>query len=297
LKCSVVVASERFHDSLDELENEIFQAQTVLRRDMALMRADRKKREAAAKEKEVEKVRHTAGSTTQKSAPVMPKAEVPPTIIPVAAPVKVEPPVRNNTPLEPPPGPLAPTRQIDDAPPPAVPVAPVAPAAVANPPVGSADTSMATQDTEFDFDALFADSMDAPGADGNDQTDMNLDVSQANLNMDNGPDLDFTLDDSGPSLLRGLEDFAKSSDDDAGQNPANIDVDFPMPDLPDTNANVSTHQPAAKPTDDFAAPQATNSNDLDLNAMTTDNLDDLFDLEYSNPEATQFDDAFFGYGE
>ena len=57
LKRNVTAASERFHDSLDELETEIHQAQTVLRRDLALLRADRKKREAAAKEKEAEKVR------------------------------------------------------------------------------------------------------------------------------------------------------------------------------------------------------------------------------------------------
>ena len=55
LKRAVAAGSERFHDSLDELENEIRMAQAVLRRDLAQLRAERKQKEAQAKEKEAEK--------------------------------------------------------------------------------------------------------------------------------------------------------------------------------------------------------------------------------------------------
>ena len=149
---------------------------------------------------------------------------------------------------------------------------------------------------------------------GTDQADFNMDTS--------GPDLNFSLDDSQPSLLRGLEDFAKSGDDDAtGQtsnannsnNPNNdsstaMDLDFAMPDLDDITHTASTEQQPAssKPaeasntqqTADTTTATATaddTSNFLDT--MTTDNLDDLFNLDEENPEATQFDDAFFGFGE
>ncbi|KAF1951161.1 hypothetical protein CC80DRAFT_496208 [Byssothecium circinans] len=293
LKRSVNVASERFHDSLDELEIQILQAQTVLRRDLALMRADRKKREAAAKEKEAERARLAAESTAKKSAPVIQKVEPLKPTTPVL--VKTEPPVKRSTSPAPPPEPAAPTQKVEDVPPPIASVAPVPEDA----PVQNADTDMAPQDTEFDFDALFGESMDTSGGDG-DQGELNLDDNHGDLNLDaSGPDLNFTLDDSGPSLLRGLEDFAaKSSDDGAAQNTStNMDLDFPMSNLPDATGNSATDQSDAKPQENPTNQQTADNTDLNLDAMMTDNLDDLFDMEYSNPEATQFDDAFFGFGD
>ncbi|KAF2644050.1 hypothetical protein P280DRAFT_546899 [Massarina eburnea CBS 473.64] len=282
LKRSVTVASERFHDSLDELEIQVLQAQTVLRRDLALMRADRKKREAAAKEREAEKARLAAESTAKLAAPTVPKPEPPRPATPAPVVVKVEPPAKSNTPPEPPPEPQPLPRKVEDALPPSAPAAPTQPA----------DTHMAHPDTEFDFDALFGESIMDTAGDGDNQAAANPPANQADVNMDaSGPDLDFTLDDSGPSLLRGLEDFAKSGDDGAAPKTTKVDADLPMPDLPDI---APAAQPTtAKPADNPTAQPAADNTELSLDAMATDNLDDLFDLDYQNPEATQFDDAFF----
>lgn len=281
-KRSVTVASERFHDSLDELETEIIQAQTVLRRDLALMKADRKKREAAAKEKEAEKARLAAESSAQKPAPALKKEDSPKP--PSPAPVKIEPPVKNSTPPEQPPEPPVSVQKESTPPLPAPEASAVISDALPDAPTEDAATNLAPQDTEFDFDALFGDTMDTTGGEGDDQGDLNLDGD--------GHDLSFSLDDSGPSLLPGLEDYAKSGDDGPTQDTnANVDLDLPMPDVPSV-----PDAPASKPTEEAAAQQTTND-DLNLDAMTANSLDDLFDMDYTNPEDSQFDDAFFGFGE
>lgn len=247
------------------------------------MKADRKKREAAAKEKEAEKARLAAESSAQKPAPVLKREDSPKP--PSPAPVKIEPPVKNSTPPEQPPEPPAPVQKKESTPPlPAPEASAVVNDAQPDAPTEDAATNLAPQDTEFDFDALFGDTMDTTGGEGDDQGDLNLDGD--------GHDLSFSLDDSGPSLLPGLEDYAKSGDDGPTQDTnANADLDLPMPDVPSV-----PDVPASKPTEEPADQQMTND-DLNLDAMTTDNLDDLFDMDYTNPEDSQFDDAFFGFGE
>lgn len=282
LKRAVSAGNERFHDSLDELENEIRHAQVVLRRDLAQMRAQRKEKEAAAKQKEAEKARQATESknlpppkeeVTSPPAPAKPASPVPVKAEP-AEPVKAEPTAENE------PTPKAPT--------------PAADITMDN----TENENLETVQDEFDFDAMFGDSaMDTSGDAGND------------LNLDAGGDLDFTLDDQ-PSdgLLRGLEDFAKadaSANDTADQNNASaLDLDFTMTDMPDLNESApqSQQQPTTAATEppkqeDPTGQQPTTTDELNLETMTTDNLDDLFDLDYENPEATQFDDAFFGFDE
>lgn len=279
LKRAVTAASERFNDSLDELETEIQQAQAVLRRDLALLQADRKKREAAAKEKEAEKARLAAESSAKKNAPVKKESS-----LPAAPSAKPDAPGPSKPPAEQPTEPRALTREQEDARPPVA----TASASAQDAPMESADNPATEHDSEFDFDAIFGDSvMDTAG---DNQGDVDMDAS--------GPDLNFTLDDSAPSLLRGLEDFAKSSDDgNANANAStNMDLDFAMPDLPDTAGNTSSEQPGTtKPAD--STQQATDTSNDMLDTMATDDLDDLFNMDYENPEATQFDDAFFGFGE
>ncbi|KAJ4305606.1 hypothetical protein N0V90_001137 [Kalmusia sp. IMI 367209] len=269
LKRAVSAANERFQDSLDELENEIRLAQAVLRRDLALLRADRKQKEAAVKEKAAEKARLAAESSAKKNVPLK-KEESPAPPKPASPPpAKTEPaePVAADTALH-----IKETAAQKASPPPA------------DVPMENADNPHTAQESEFDFDAIFGDgAMDTSGDGAND--DLNLDTV--------GADLNFTLDDQ-PSLLRGLEDFAKdSTDDNSGQNneSANLDLDFAMPDMP------SMDVPATKPQEDTAVQQTTSTDDLNLDTMPTDDLDDLFGLDYENPEATQFDDAFFGFGD
>ncbi|KAF2451819.1 hypothetical protein P171DRAFT_515757 [Karstenula rhodostoma CBS 690.94] len=278
LKRAVIAGSERFHDSLDELENEIRHAQTVLRRDLAQMRAQRKEKEAAAKQKEAEKARR---ATVSKNIPPPPKEEVAPPASPT--PVKVEP--AESVKVEP-----APEKEP-------TPKAPTPPAD-ADVPADNTDSLGGMQESEFDFDAVFGDSaMDTSGDAGHEQGDLHLDA---------GGDLDFALDEQ-PSggLLRGLEDFAKGgADDSAGQNNASaLDLDFNMTDMPDLNESAPPQQPTTTTTttepskqEDTTGQQATTNDELNLETMTIDNIDDLFDLDdYENPEVTQFDDAFVGF--
>ncbi|PVH96043.1 hypothetical protein DM02DRAFT_617487 [Periconia macrospinosa] len=286
-KRTVAGAADRFHDSLDELEAEVLHAQLVLRRDLALMKADRRKREAAAKEKEAEKARLAAESTAQKPVPPPVKQEEPPK--PASPPpVKTETPVKSNTPPEPPPEPSITVHKTENTSPLPAPGISAAPGDAQNAPVEDATADLGQDNNEFDFDALFGDTMDTTGGEGDNQGDLNLDGS--------GNDLNFSLDDTGPSLLPGLEDYAKSGGDDlAHDTNTNINLDLPMPDL-DMTSTAPTQPSTTKPAEEPPA-QQTALDDLNLEAMTTDNLDDLFDMEYTNPEESQFDDAFFGFGE
>ncbi|KAI4934515.1 hypothetical protein J4E85_002372 [Alternaria conjuncta] len=308
-------ATERFHDALDELENEVRLAQTVLRRDMALLKQDRKKKEAAAKQHEVEKARLAAEA---KNVPA-PVEEEPVKVEKVATPAAPEPAV--SQPEQAPEAASAKEPEAEEAPkkeddakdakaPPPPPIEtdvepPKDPLFDGTPTTGNA------QESEFDFDAMFGDAMDTSG--DNPHHDM----------MDTSGDMDFNLDDGndGPSLLRGLEDFAKDSDDDANQASA-MDIDFTMADLPgldmntDATANTSDNATAAKPAEPEPEPAKaeepkpaeqppveekkeepiTNTNDEMMDTMTTDNLEDLFNMEeYENPEQSQFDDAFFNF--
>ncbi|KAH7380240.1 hypothetical protein DE146DRAFT_705312 [Phaeosphaeria sp. MPI-PUGE-AT-0046c] len=299
---AVPVATERFHDALDELENEVRLAQVVLRRDLALLKQDRKKREVAAKEKEAETARLAAESKNtppvEKPAPVVEKVSTP---APQEVPAEKEPAAQAEPekPLE---------REQENVPPPID--TSVAEPTERDPLFDGTPTTANPQENEFDFDAMFGDAMDTSNDAGHD--DM----------MSGADNMDFNFDE-GPSLLRGLEDFAKSGDDTNVQPEENVDIDISMPDLPELNpaiepslppepaAATKTPTPPAAPAPAEPEPaanvqaannDATNnatagddaaSNDDLMGGMMTDNLDDLFNMDdYENPEQSSFDDAF-----
>ncbi|KAF2865490.1 hypothetical protein BDV95DRAFT_672627 [Massariosphaeria phaeospora] len=288
---TVPVAQVRFHTSLDQLENEIYMAQTVLRRDLALLQADRRqKREAARAER-----KRLAAESSAKQKELLKQEEL--TVKgprPAANPEPSVPATSNSRPAPPAAKPLSLNRDADDAPPP---LNTAVPPAARDPLFDPTPTTANPQDTEFDFDAIFGDTaLDAPGdTEHSAQADVDMDATPTAA-----PDLNFSLDDQGPSLLRGLEDFAKSSSDDASGAPStNMDLDFPIPDLPEINSvNVAMDQQphatkSAEPaTTQAPATVAAGENPNLLDTMMTDNLDDLFTFE-DNPD-TQFDDAFFG---
>jgi hypothetical protein len=315
LQRAVPVANERFHDALDELENEVRLAQVVMRRDLALLKQDRKKREVAAKEKEAEKARLVAES---RNAPIVPKIPEP-VVEKVSTPAQPEPPAEQEPEKASSPEKVL-EREEENVPPPIDTT--IETTTERDPLFDGTPTTANPQETEFDFDAMFGDAMDTSG-DGTNPDDL----------MDTAGNMDFNFDE-GPSLLRGLEDFAKDSDDDANpaQNATNMDIDLSMPDLPDLNASIEIPAPAEpavpikvatppppppvpevapveppastnvknetenKDTAAATNPDTTATDDLMGGMMTTDNLDDLFNMdEYENPEQSSFDDAFFNF--
>ncbi|KAF2278642.1 uncharacterized protein EI97DRAFT_492364 [Westerdykella ornata] len=295
LRRAVPAAISRFHQSLDDLQLEVNQAQMVLRRDLALLRAEREKRERA----EADRARLAAASSMKTTSSEQPSAQAqqtPATIKAQNVTSKTETPQPESKPSV--------IKQEQKALPPNS----TSPAPPSGPVFDTAPAPGTAQDSEFDFDAMFGDSLGDTAA-GPDN---------ANNNGASGGDLGFNLtDDSGGSLLRGLEDFAKSGDDAATANSVagnadqahsanNLDLGFSMPDLPElSSSNQPANQPpqqqtGGKPEDSASAnqqEQSRSTNDGDV-VMETDNLDDLFNLDYEpNPETTEFDDAFFGYGE
>jgi hypothetical protein len=319
---AVPVATERFHDALDELENEVRLAQVVMRRDLALLKQDRKRREIAAKEKEAEKARLAAesrniGTLEKQQEPVVEKVETPaqPEIPAQEEPEKESEPEK------------MPEREEEHAPPSIDTL--IGTTTERDPLFDGTPTTANPQENEFDFDAMFGDAMDTTG-DTTNQDDL----------MDTSGNMDFNFDE-GPSLLRGLEDFAKDSDDDntnSAQTATNMDLDLTMPDLPDLSSGVdvpppneqpvatkaatpqpptttqpppvepsttttttttNNNEPASKDTPtniDTTNQDTTTANDDIMGGMMTDNLDDLFNMdEYENPEQSSFDDAFFNF--
>jgi hypothetical protein len=309
---AVPIATERWHDALDELENEVRLAQTVLRRDLALLKQDRKKREVAAKEKEAEKARLAEESRNMPVVETIPEAVVEKVSTPAQPEASIElEPEKEAEPEEP----LQ--REEENLPPPIDTSA--APETERDPLFDGTPTTANPQENEFDFDAMFGDAMDTAD-DNNTAGDM----------MDTSGDMDFNFEE-GPSLLRGLEDFAKDSDEDnTAQNTGDIDIDITMPDLPDLGTTTEPSAPVEEPvpakvptpppatqappetstnndatnndtvTNDAANTDTNNNNDATnddlLGGMVTDNLDDLFNMdEYANPEQSSFDDAFFNF--
>lgn len=305
MRRAVPAATERFQDALDELENEVRLAQTVLRRDLAVLKQDRKKREAAAKQHEVERARLAAESSLsvpakQEDVTVKPESTTP------AAQLEVQPPVEQTTKPDTPEA----VHKVEDEPaqPPATDTTTVPPT---DPLFDDTPTGSAQQEQEFDFDFEFGGAMDT-----------SVDQDNAGDMMDTSGDMDFNLDE-GPSLLRGLEDFAKSSDEDNNAASTNIDIDLPMADISDviTDSKPAVEQPKPaepkqqpapqpddskdnKPVQEVADSKPTNdsndSNNVDepMETMTTDNLEDLFNLDdYDNAEGgdSAFDDAFFNF--
>jgi len=316
LRNAVPVATERFQDALDELENEVRLAQTVLRRDLALLKQDRKKREIAAKEKEAERARVAAESKTLGSVEKTEEIRVEKVSTPAQpeAPAQKEPEKADEPekPLE---------REDEKVLPPPIETSVTQPTE-RDPLFDGTPTTANAQENEFDFDAMFGDTMDASG-DNNNNNEHDM--------MDTSGDLGFNFDtDEGPSLLRGLEDFAKSGDDDnTAQNASNmdLDMDITMGDLPGLNtttndtaapaeqpappkpAEIPTSQPPVEATNNDTTGNTNNdtanndssgnvdtTNDDLMGGMVTDNLDDLFNMdEYENPENSSFDDAFFNF--
>ena len=297
---SVPVATERFHDALDELENEVRLAQTVLRRDLALLKEDRKKREAAAKQQEAEKARLAAES---KNVPAK-KVDDPVKIEKVATPAQPEVPANTEQPAKA----EEPEKELKREEEAVLSPAPIETTSepARDPLFDGTPTTANPQESEFDFDAIFGDAMDTSG-------DNNNDTTNADDLMDTSGDMNFSLDE-GPSLLRGLEDFAKDSDVGNANHTPNMDMDFPMPDLPDLSANTNTTAeqapaattataaPTTKPAEQPATQAPANAtkdtsteNDM-MSTMVADDLEDLFNMdEYENPENSSFDDAFFNF--
>jgi hypothetical protein len=315
---AVPVATERFHDALDELENDVRLAQVVMRRDLALLKQDRKKRESAAKEKEAEKARLAAESRNTSTVEKTQEPEV----AKVSTPVPTEVPAEKEPEQESEPE-KALEREEETIPPPIDTT--IETTTERDPLFDGTPTTANPQENEFDFDAMFGDAMDTSG-DNTNQDDL----------MDTSGNMDFNFDE-GPSLLRGLEDFAKDSDDNntnSTQDASNMDIDLTMPDLPDLNTSIEipppTEQtkaatpppppvtqppPPAEPpaitatttnNDDSANQETATNNDTTnqdttatddlMGGMMTDNLDDLFNMdEYENPEQSSFDDAFFNF--
>lgn len=302
LQRTVPIATERFHDALDELENEVRLAQTVLRRDLALMKEDRKKRDAAAKQQEVEIARLAAEARNAPSkalaAPVV--VEKVSTPVPPEAPAEPEPEAKPIAKAEEPE--ISAKREEENIPPPIKTNIDTPPR---DPLFDATPTTANPQESEFDFDAIFGDAMDTSG--GDNQDDM----------MDTSGAMDFSLDggNDGPSLLRGLEDFAKDSDDDNAAPDAAMDIDFAIPDLPDLNITATAlpePEPEVAPKPDVVKPAAqppvaqpvaeetkdTKVEDELMGTMVTDDLEDLFNMDdYENPENSSFDDAFFNFGD
>ncbi|KAF9692727.1 hypothetical protein EKO04_009286 [Ascochyta lentis] len=303
---AVPAATDRFHDALDELENEVRLAQTVLRRDLALLKQDRKKREAAAKHHEAERARLAAESSLSVPAKTEQVAVKPESTSPAEQP-DAQPPAEQPARAE---SPEAVPKVEEEAEQPPAPDTTTAPPA--DPLFDDTPTNPNAEQHEFDFDFEFGDAMDTSGNHDN-----------PGHPMDTSGDMDFNLDE-GPSLLRGLEDFAKSGEGDDHEPSTNMDLDFPMPDLPDTNTDAKppgeqpkpaepTPQPApppedtkdSKPDQEAAdAKPASDANDTKniadepMETMTTDNLEDLFNNldDYDNPEGdSAFNDAFFNF--
>ncbi|KAH7132528.1 hypothetical protein B0J11DRAFT_521918 [Dendryphion nanum] len=286
IKRSVPAAKDRFNNSLDQLEDQLHLAQAVVRRELALLQQDRIKREQA---EQAERQRRAAESTMKKEKDVTAKRKEEPVAVPVkaentkATQQSVDPPKKQEE--------AEPTHvQRVQSPPPPIKTSSIAPARdplFDETPV----TAAGPGDIDFDFDAEFGDSMG--------------DVSNGH-----NQDIDMGGTASDLNFLAGLEDFAKSDDNGGNNSTVDLDMDFPMPDLSDMNTTADNtapiEQPApapapakpAKPVESPVAQQPADiSNDANLldGGTQIDDLEDLFNMDYENPEDTQFNDAFFPY--
>ncbi|KAF2746217.1 hypothetical protein M011DRAFT_478215 [Sporormia fimetaria CBS 119925] len=270
IKETIPPAADHFHKSLDELENEVRQAQAVIRRDLALQQAARKKREEA---EAAERERLAAAASSAK-LDVQPHPREMGTQ--AKAEVKTEDAVKmEDVSMS---GVDEPNAQSADQQPP-----PVSTEA-AGPPADDSSANTA-QDTDFDFDAMFGDSF---GDTATETKEASKEDANAEENMH--------FPDEQNQLLRGLEDFAKAEPETRTEqaDPKPLDskplgLDFPMPDLPDLPPNSNPQD--LKPNQTSTPADTTQ----DANAMATDEFNALFDMDYEPPESTEFDDAFFGW--
>jgi hypothetical protein len=282
MKQSIPAAQERFHEKLDELQKEIHLAQVVLRRDLALLQADRLKREQA---EAAERQRLAAESSAkgalsadkEKKDTVMPDADAAQPAVQSASSA----PAPNSEP--------ATITSASDRP---VIVTTNASAPPPDPLFDPTPTTGNLQEADFDFDALFASAEPSGDAEGpsdppKDAPDLKADSSMGNINFD---------DNTAPSFLHGLEDFANSSNDvTTGLGQPGDTTHINMLDMPNLHTDTNTtqnQQPPAPMADGQDATQSADQSNL-LVTMGGNSFDDLFGLDYGdNPESTEFDDAF-----
>ncbi|KAF2838357.1 hypothetical protein M501DRAFT_1005234 [Patellaria atrata CBS 101060] len=301
----------RFHDHLDELEQEVVRAKAVIRRDLAVLQADRLAREQAA---EAERRRAAEASIAAKAAP--PKAVEPPK--PVAEDADVDmadvagPASENNISqpqstdgMKQPPNPSRPQPlQIN----PAAPVPPQTesiPQSSTNSLFGNTPTTASGVKPDFDFDSMFEDH-DEPGSKdpGPNRNDDDDDTTNAdNTTQQDAFDLDLGLNfptnndsaDANPhdstvsSLLPGLESYANQGIEDTNMDFNNI---F---DTLEAGDRESRDQAQTRPSDPSHGGgdgiQQPDTAGYDPESA----FDDLFSFG-GGDEGTEFDDAFFGIG-
>ncbi|KAF2197018.1 hypothetical protein GQ43DRAFT_484468 [Delitschia confertaspora ATCC 74209] len=300
---AIPAATERFHDSLDELENELSLAQMVLRRDLAIRQTERKKKEQA---EAAERQRLAAETSAKSGPPVNKEKEKNLTMVDAHATQS------SNKPQSPAPASNVPALAASSNPPPALDTTPTT--ALSDPLFGPTPTTANAQESVFDFDAMFADhELSTSNHEQNFATDLPPNVTTDSTSTN----INYTFDDnSAPSLLRGLEDFASNNTEaptaqpSTGTDGAN---DFAILHIPnDTklassnsnnqsiNANVSvqsTESATAGGNSQQQFEQKTELADQSGNLGDMD-LDELLNGDYGNGDGgTQFDDAFFGFGE
>ncbi|KAF2816931.1 uncharacterized protein BDZ99DRAFT_564752 [Mytilinidion resinicola] len=314
LKRIIPATIDRFQNSLDELEDEIHRAQTVFRRDLAIIRADRIQREQA---EAAERQRVAAEATDRASEPAEAQSkpddimrgvedllnEPNPPAVKEKTPEAPPQPEPAANPQPPPPSSVAPA----SAPAPTAPMSHPAPintdsAPARDPLFDATPTTANMQDTEYDFDSLFENEATGPTDQPVDTTAQNHAVSDFDLDLGVG-------DDSSHPLLRGLEDFANSGADNTNtSNIGSTSNDFSMLDLPNVPAAGAPNSGAlgvlagvgdltsGAPQQQSVPAQESQATDdiMDLDVEAT-NFDDLFQWE-DNQEGTQFEDQFLDFG-
>jgi len=296
MKQTLPAITARFHTCVDELQAEIKLAQTVIRRDLALLQAERRKREQAeALERQrlaFESAKKNAHDAESESKDVeMGDVEM-----------EMGPPsLESNNPAANPGNTESTNNSSSSSSRPTISTTNVSSAPARDPLFDPTPTTGGNaQDTEYDFDAIFS---------SHDLESNTNDTSKnpPDLNMDTSlPNLDFTDQSGGGSLLRGLEDFANSSTDHmsgtsggAQNDNTTNNTDLHMLDMiTDSNQNQNqTQQQAPLAPMGGTQPADQHSSIQDTMADTT-NFDDLFTFGYEdNPEGTEFEDAFMGFGE
>jgi hypothetical protein len=275
LQRAVPVANERFHDALDELENEVRLAQVVMRRDLALLKQDRKKREIAAKEKEAEKARLAAES---RNTPIVQKIQEP-VVEKVSTPPQPEAPAEKELEKVSSPEKVL-EREEENVPPPID--TKIETTAERDPLFDGTPTTANPQENEFDFDAMFGDAMDTSGDGTNQDDNMDIDLSMPDL-----PDLNASIEIAAPSEPSVPIKVATSP-----PPPPPVAQAAPVEPPATSTTNNETEK---KDTAAITNTDTTATDDL-MGGMMTDNLDDLFNMdEYENPEQSSFDDAFFNF--
>lgn len=284
----------RFQTTLDDLESEVRQAQAVLRRDLALLQADRVKQEEA---EAAERERLAAATSLKPDAGTKVSGSREPETFGLkreASPGPFTSLARAND------GPNATAASDEQDKGSKTPQGHMSAEPSAEPAAVKSEPHEHENDTVMDFDDIFNDVEDKGGS----KTEQQDDVKTENAPPgDTAFHLDEQQDHPGHPLLPGLEDFAKDVTDHTADNSGgDFDMDFTMPDLPD----LPTSQPKdsgdipASTTETSAEQQGQGSggNEEMMQTMNTADLDDLFNMDdYGNPENSEFNDAFFGFGE